>query len=135
MGAVLGIFNGLQYQNNGMNPCLGTVSGFWQATENFGLLAQKIYMPWYWEDLIYNIEDFIANEGALYTVCELDKLFLTLSGLFSLEGGMELLSRGAGSIFTFLEVGNICGNPESSSMECGSILGRTFANLVDWHVS
>lgn len=99
-----------------MNPCLGTVSGLVQSTENFGLLVQKIYLPWYWEDLIYNIEDFTANNGALFSVCELDKLFLTLSGLISLEGAMEMLSRGVGSIFTFIEVGNICGDPGASSL-------------------
>jgi hypothetical protein len=134
MGAIIGIFNGLQYQNNGFNPCIGTISGLMQSTENFGFLLQKIYMPWYWEDLIYNIEDFTATNGGLYDQCEVSKLFTTISGLFSLEGAMELASRAAGSIFTFLEVGNICSDPASTSLECGAILGKAFSNVIDYKV-
>lgn len=134
MGAIIGIFNGLQYQDNGFNPCLGTVSGFMQSTENFGFLVQKLYMPWYWEDLIYNIEDWMATNGGIYDQCEAGKLFTTISGLFSLEGAMELLARSGGSIFTFLEVGRICGDLDSTSLECGSILGKSFSNVIDYKV-
>lgn len=117
-----------------MNPCLGTVSGILQATENFGLIFQKIYMPWYWEDFIYNIEDWTATNGAIYTSCEADKLFVSISTLFSVEGLMELLARAAGSIFTYIELGKICGDPTASSMQCGTILGRTISNVINYTV-
>lgn len=47
---------------------------------------------------------------------------------------MELVSRTAGSIFTFLEVANICGDIDSSSLECGTILGKTISNVIDYKV-
>jgi hypothetical protein len=93
-----------------------------------------MYMPWYWEDLIYNTEDWMATNGGVYESCEAGKLFTTISGLFSLEGAMELLARSGGSIFTFLEVGNICGSVDSTSLECGSILGKAFSNVIDYKV-
>merc|ERR1719498_110753 len=134
MGAVMGLFNGFQYQNTGFNACLGTVSGVMQSTENFGLLVQKMYMPWYWEDLVYNVEDWTATMGGTYTACESGKLFTTLSGLISLEGAMELASRAAGNIFTYMELFNVCGDVDSTSMDCGTILGKTFGNLIDYKV-
>lgn len=134
MGAVIGIFNGLQFQNTGFNQCIGTVSGFMQSTENFGLLLSKCYQPWYWEDLVYNVEDFTATTGGIYEACETGKLFTTLSGLLSLEGAMELLSRATGSIFTYFEIGRTCGDPDSSSLDCGTILGKAVSNIIDYKV-
>jgi hypothetical protein len=76
----------------------------------------------------------MATNGGIYEACEAGKLFTTISGLFSLEGAMELVARSSGSIFTFLEVGNVCGNKDSTSLECGTILGKCFSNVIDYKV-
>lgn len=136
MGLVLGVFNGFQYQsgNGAASGCLSTVSGFMQSTENFGLLFSKAYMPWYWSELVYNVEDFAATNGGIYEACEVGKLFTTLSGLISLEGAMELLSRATGNIFAYLELFKVCKDPDSTSLDCGTIFGKTLGNLIDYKI-
>merc|ERR1712216_261660 len=63
MGAIIGLFNGMQFQNTGTNQRIGTVGGFLQSSENFVFLAKKSYMPWYWEDIVYNVQDWTATTG------------------------------------------------------------------------
>jgi len=75
-----------------------------------------------------------ATGSSFYTDCKLDKLFYTLTSMFSLEGVIELGSRAAGSLPTYFEIANVLSDPAASSMTKGEIVGVAFSNLFDWKI-
>lgn len=73
-------------------------------------------MPWYWSELLVNVQDMNALGSGFYTDCKVDKLFTTFGTLASIEGLIEMGSRAAGSIPTYLYLINVFGDPETGSM-------------------
>jgi hypothetical protein len=59
----------------------------------------KAYMPWYWSEIMVNLQDVTSMTSSFYVDCKLDKLMFSLSSLASTEGLIKLSARGAGSIF------------------------------------
>merc|ERR1711907_316407 len=118
IGAIIGLFDGFHFQSGGDSDCFMSLTGSLTSYENFGYILSKAYLPWYWSELVINIQDISATGSGFFTDCKLDKLFTTLTTMFSLEGLIELGSRAVGQFPTYISMFNTFGDPEATSMEC-----------------
>jgi hypothetical protein len=76
-------------------------------------------MPWYWSELMINVQDMNATGSGFFTDCKVDKLITTLTTIASIEGLIEMGARAGGSIPTYLYLMNVFGDPEAGSMKKG----------------
>jgi len=119
----------------GSSSCFGSLAGNIGSFDSFGQLMTKAYMPWYWSEIMLNLQDVNANISGFYVDCKMDKLMFSLSRLASTEGLIQLSARGAGSIFqilNFVEMTDPASN--SSSQATGKAFGKLFGALLDFKI-
>merc|ERR1712072_1519129 len=136
MGATIGVFKGLMYQDSpkGGSTCFGALAGQLASFDAFGQLMTKCYMPWYWSEVMVNFQDLNANLSGFYVSCKMDKLFYSLARLGSLEGITGLATRGGGSVFQIMSLTKAFKDPTTSTMALGRSVGKLGGAIIDFKI-
>lgn len=135
LGAILGVADGLMYTPGGVNRCFAAVEGSLISLDSLGHVITHIYLPWYWSEFQIVLQDEISLQAALYTDCDVDKFFNTMTHLITWEGASELMARGVGGFFfEFQDFLSVRDDPEASSFAVGQRFGRVFGTLTDYHI-
>jgi hypothetical protein len=97
---VLGIAQGLMYNSAaGPNACFNAIESGLITSSNFFFIASKLYLPYYLPEFQLVLQDNVALIGGLYTDCDVNKFFDSMTTLISSEGVSSLGARAGGSYF------------------------------------
>ena len=140
ISVIMGIVTGLMYHPNSYNPCYNAIESSFLSWDTFGVIFGKAYMPWYWSQVQYILQDTIVLNANLYSVCDIDKALVTMTSLITVEGLSELGSRAVGAIF--FEYSDLLsafgedddGNPINSTYEKGEYVGRAVSVTLSYTI-
>ena len=95
---LLGLAYGLQYNAYSPTYCFMTIEETIASMRNILDLLSISYDPRVWAEILEGNSDLITYGATIYSECEIQILFNTLSGLISIEGASTLAGRMAGSL-------------------------------------
>lgn len=128
-------FTGFVYTPGQTSVCSDTIMTYISSWVNSFDTIKKIYLPYNWPNFQVVLQDVIAAGDVVVSDCDLNKLFINLSHMFSREGIAELGGRVAGSApFELLQMINTFKDKESSKAEKARQVGKLTATITNWHI-
>ena len=97
--------------------------------------TKKIYLPMNWPNWLVSAQDIVASGADITYTCDINKLFTTVSHLFTTEGLTELGARFAGAApFQLIQTFDVLRDGEVSSAETARVVGGLVATLTNYHI-
>ena len=128
-------FSGFIYTPGESTTCSDSILINLSAWVNSIDVIKKIYLPMNWPNFQVVIQDIFASGADITYTCDINKLFTTLSHIFTVEGATELGARAAGAApFELVQVINVVGDSESSAAEKAVQIGKLTATLLNYNI-
>ena len=101
--------------------------------DTIGGSLSKVYMPWYWSDLVTLSADMTALSSTFYTNCSVDKFLNTLTTVVTVNGATSLIGRGVAALnFEIADWMAANDNPFASDQDKGCALGKAVQAVFKW---
>ena len=128
-------FSGFIYIPGESSECSDSILTSLTAWINSVDTIKKIYLPMNWPNFQVVLQDIVASGADISYTCDINKLFTTLSHIFTVEGVTELGARVAGAApFELVQVVNTLGDKEASTAEKAKQLGKLSATILNYHI-
>ena len=98
LGWSLGVAYGLQYNPQKPGPCYSAIEATVNELDTIFTLAQMIYIPKYWADVIIGVQDWVKMSSSVYAYCDVQKFFNTMTATITGEGASTMGARVAGGL-------------------------------------
>jgi hypothetical protein len=132
---IMGFVGGFVYTPGVVNVCADNIFDSLGAWINAVDDLKKIYMPWVWPEVQVTIQDIAGTAQATIYVCDVNKLFTTLTHLITTEGIAELGSRVAGvAAFELVEVITIWRDESYSKYKKAQVLGALVSGILNYTI-
>jgi hypothetical protein len=101
--------------------------------DTIGGSFSKVYMPWYWADLVTLTADITALSSTFYTNCSVDKFFNTLTTAVTVNGATSLIGRSVAALnFEIADAMAAAENPFASDQDKGCAMGKAIQAVFKW---
>lgn len=128
-------FTGFIYTPGEQTVCSESILTYFSAWVNSIDTLKKVYLPYNWPNFQVVMQDIIASGSGLIQTCDVNKLFVTLTHMFTTEGLAELGARVAGAApFELLQVIQVLGDKEEQTAEKARQVGKLCATLLNYHI-
>ena len=128
-------FTGFIYTPGESTVCSESILTCFSSWINSVDTVKKIYLPMNWPNFQVVVQDIIASGADISYTCDINKLFTTLSHLFTVEGVTELGARVAGAApFELVQVVNTLGDNEATGAEKAKQVGKLTSTILNYHI-
>lgn len=125
LGTMLGFSYGLQYDPKKPGICYQSIESTALEMDNILAALEKIYIPSRWADMVLGFQNWIQLSTGVYANCDTQKLFNTVTALFTGEGTSTLMARlGGGFIFELPGYLEDLTNMSGSDFKRGNAFGK-----------
>jgi hypothetical protein len=96
LGQMLGFAYGLQYDAKKPGTCYTSIEDTALEIESLLSLLEQFYVPSLWADTVLSLQNWVQLSTTVYSDCDIQKFFNTVTALFTGEGSSTLVARIAG---------------------------------------
>ena len=104
LGSILGFAYGLQYDSKKPGQCYDSLESTIEEIEGILEILAQIYNPSNWAQLAIGFQNWILLGTSVYSYCDMQKFFNTVTAIFTAEGGSTLAARLAGGFIFELPI-------------------------------
>lgn len=136
LGKALGFAYGLQYNPQKPGKCYTSIEDIALELDSLLSLLEQFYMPSLWADTFLSLQNWVQLSTSLYSNCDAQKFFNTITALFTGEGASTLVARLAGG-FIF-ELPNYISqyiNEGSNDFALGNAIGKIFQLTFNYSIN
>lgn len=136
LGTILGFAYGLQYDAKKPGTCYTSLESTVEELDTILEILQQIYIPNKWADMAMSIQNWIQMSTAVYSYCDMQKFFNTITAIFTAEGGSTLGARLAGGfIFELPNYISDATDAKKSDFLKANSLGKIFQLVFNYSIN